>query len=248
MKIKCSLAVILAMLMLCAALPVVAYAAEIEQVFQPIEQSTDPLLILAICSTALMVIASIIAGVMTSLYRKRKRHLCADYRCLKNPIAQEAIGGAYDFREFETPKEFFRTGTPSPEPIIIKPNEICFYDEKFIATEEVEVQDAEYSIPEDILEFLTQLTPQSDTVAPGVGVQDKQDIQTDVEQVVYRGRHFKPESAQLEEPLLQAVPTMKHSRASVEQLKSKQLASQALDMDIEAAIESALKEYTRKIS
>jgi len=249
---------------LSVALPAVAIAEEYDTLFLAVNQGIDPLLILSMCSTALMVIASAIAIIMTSLYRRRKRHICQDYRCLKNPIAQESIGGAYDFREFETPQEFLRIHKIPSEPLIIRADDECFLDDDSPITEEVLTDCAEcatpeqcfsqespaivpevkanivvYAIPDEILQFFTQMTTQS-----SVCVELKKDAEPDV----YRGRHFKPESEQGEEPLLQTVPTMKHSRASVEQFKQKKLAHQAVDMDIEAAIENVLNEYARKIS
>lgn len=107
MMIKRCLVVLFVGIIMCAAVPRVAYAASNlpESVAATEQMNFFPLLYVTILLAAVMLCSFVVSTVFGIKYRKQKELSCHNLSCPNNPAAGEIDEGAFDYRLFETPKE-----------------------------------------------------------------------------------------------------------------------------------------------
>ena len=115
MNIKRSMAILLGVFACTLAVPTVAFAAEFEALALMPEMMTDPLVLLIMMICVLTVTFIIVAGVTARRYSQQKKLLAWNFQCPEVAFSSGDNGKVYDFRTFETPKEFLCYGYPSTE-------------------------------------------------------------------------------------------------------------------------------------
>ena len=265
MKIKCSLAILFAMLMFLIALPSTVLAAEAEIVSETAGLVFSPTLIIAIVSTSMMVIASIASFKMCVRYVREKNMVFADYRFPVNTYYKGFIPGIYDFRGFETPSEFQRLQQPLADPLEVK----AVYSDSASLTAQIAPLATEYAqdmkeyrgahfktvstlVEEPLLQEVPHTRQSWSNVEP-INRQSQpahQVLDSDIERIIRQSRPYcRILDSDAENVIKQSRPNYQVLESGIERItRQSRPYYQVVDSDVEMLLENVLGEYARKIS